>query len=90
MKLVVSRSVTIDDDDSILPSGFSEEYAVTDYFEAVVEEDDVWSAAAKLDYKGGLENGIKAWAIVNSKGEIYLAANGMPRTVYAWMTDIPK
>lgn len=84
LKLVVSHDVTIDDDDDFLPEGFGGNFSVADYFEVISG-----ALPAKLRYKGGLEAGITAWAIVNEIGEIYIAANGGPRTVYAWVMDTP-
>ena len=87
LKLVVSRTTTIDDDDEWISDGFTGNYSVRDYFVVYGESGE---AAARLEYKGGLGDGITAWAIVNECGEIYLAANGAPRTVYAWIMDFPE
>ena len=86
LKLVISHSKTIDDDEC-LPDGFLGNYTVSEYFAVNIESG---AAAARLEYKGGLGDDIKAWAIVNGEGEIYLAANGAPRTIYAWIMDFPK
>ncbi len=87
LKLVVSHTQTIDDDAEWISSDFTGDYPVADHFEVKTDSS---SNTARLEYKGGIESGVTAWAIVNAQGEIYIAAGGEPRTVYAWIMDFPK
>lgn len=81
LRLVVSAEKTIDDDADWIPEGYEEAGDPSEYFSV---------GKGQLNYKGGISGLVRSWAIVNASGEIYIAANGAPRTVYAWFMDFPE
>lgn len=83
LRLVTSDRDTVDDSDVRL-YGWDDAGPVTEHFEAVSQIENVL-----MRHKGTLP-GIKAWAIVNGAGEIYLACNGDLCDIYVSVSDTPK
>ena len=88
--LYVSTTARLSDvDDSISGKEFVLVGDAAEYFSIVPNTEHNY---VTLTFTGDNLNfdGVTAWAIVNDAGDIYIAANGEPCTVYAFMQNTPQ
>lgn len=95
LKLVISRTKTIDVSAEYFPSGYEEEtHSVSDIFKLETPSFAAITAGMygliRKNTAVASDDTVKSWAIINEKREIYLAYNGALANIYAQIFDFPQ